>query len=205
MKIAIISRDEFSDGIGDSFKKIFDKLNVELIRIDNENHIDNILKTCNGLLVPGNCNDIPPHYYKEEPIKEYSIDQFKLDRIIIQKFYKNNKPILAICGGAQSVNVTFGGSLNQFIDNHAINGLHGVKLNTDTFLYEIYNQESINVNSLHHQSIKDVADGFKISAISYDGIIEGIEKDNIIAVQWHPEKMNDIIFFETWIKKYVRS
>ena len=205
MNIAIISRDEFEDGIGYEFINIFNKLNIKLIKINESSDIEYILKECNGLIVPGNSNDIPSTYYNEKPIKDYKVDQFMLDKLAIESFHKNDKPILAICGGAQSVNVTFGGSLNQFIDNHAIEVLHGIKLNKDSFLYEIYNKESINVNSLHHQSIKDVADGFKISAISYDGIIEGIEKDNVIAVQWHPEKMNDIVFFEKWINKYIRS
>ena len=204
MNIAIISRDEFEDGIGYEFNNIFNKLNIKLIRINKSNNIENILNQCNGLIVPGNCNDIPSNYYNEKPIKDYKIDQFMLDKFAIESFYKNKKPILAICGGAQSVNVTFGGSLNQFIDNHAIDGLHEIKLDKNSFLYEIYNKRIIYVNSLHHQSIKDIAYRFKINAISSDGIIEGIEKENILAVQWHPEKMNDIIFFEKWINKYVR-
>ena len=48
-------------------------------------------------------------------------------------------------------------------------------------------------NSFHHQALDKVADGFIISAKSVDNIIEGIEKDKIIAVQWHPEKNNDKI------------
>ena len=48
-------------------------------------------------------------------------------------------------------------------------------------------------NSFHHQAIDQVAPGFTISAYSKDGIIEAIEKDNIIALQWHPEKINDEI------------
>ena len=203
MKVAIISRDEFNDGISNDFKNIFAKLDIELFKINDNNDIENALKICNGLLVQGNCNDIPSHYYGEYPIKDYNIDQFKLDKLTIESFCKNGKPILAICGGAQSVNVTFGGSLNQLVNNHHINELHGIKIKTGSFLYEIYNIEKINVNSLHNQSIKNVAPGFIVSAISDDEIIEGIEKNNIVAVQWHPEKMNDINFFETWVNKYI--
>ena len=56
------------------------------------------------------------------------------------------------------------------------------------------------VNSYHKQAIKDVAPGFKIIAKCDDGIIEGIEKDNIIGVQWHPESVLDMEFFEGFIK-----
>ena len=55
---------------------------------------------------------------------------------------------------------------------------------------------------IHKQSIKDVANQFIISAKSDDGTIEAIEKGNIIAVQWHPEEMNDILFFEKFIKTF---
>ena len=56
------------------------------------------------------------------------------------------------------------------------------------------------VNSFHCQSIKNVAPGFEIVAISDDQTIEAIEKNNIIAVQWHPEQMVDFNFFEYFIK-----
>lgn len=57
------------------------------------------------------------------------------------------------------------------------------------------------INSLHHQAIKEVAKGFNVVAKSDDGIIEAIENKNIIAVQWHPEYMNDIKFFEYFTLK----
>lgn len=57
------------------------------------------------------------------------------------------------------------------------------------------------MNSLHHQAIKKIAEGFKPIAISEDGIVEGIENENIIGVQWHPEMMEDIKFFESAINK----
>ena len=47
------------------------------------------------------------------------------------------------------------------------------------------------VNSFHHQAIKDLANGFQVMAYSEDGLIEAIEKKNVMSVQWHPEKVND--------------
>ena len=46
------------------------------------------------------------------------------------------------------------------------------------------------VNSRHHQSVKDVAPGFVVSATAPDGIVEAIERASrgfCVGVQWHPE------------------
>lgn len=119
-------------------------------------------------------------------------------------FQKKNKPILGICAGIQEINVIFGGSLNQLIVNHELKdqSKHKVKLHENSFLYKVYNTDYIEVNSYHKQSIKDLAPNFNITAISDDGTIEGIEKDNIIAVQWHPEALRDIKFFKEFINTY---
>ena len=55
--------------------------------------------------------------------------------------------------------------------------------------------EQVTVNSFHHQSVKRVADGMRVTARSPDGVIEGIESTDenwwVMAVQWHPEEMTD--------------
>lgn len=187
------------------YKKMFEKLDILLFPIVSTKNLEKICNMCEGLIVTGSSNDIPPHYYNEIAIdgKKYDIDEYKLDYKAIKLFSDANKPILGICGGLQSINVYFGGTLNQKIENHNLkNQLHSIKIKKGTFLSTIYNG-NINVNSLHNQSIKDVANQFIISAVSDDGTIEAIEKENIIAVQWHPEKMNDILFFEKFINKFL--
>ncbi|NCB34168.1 MAG: hypothetical protein EOM64_09905, partial [Erysipelotrichia bacterium] len=49
--------------------------------------------------------------------------------------------------------------------------------------------DCIRVNSFHHQAILKPGAGFKVAAVSEDGFIEAVEKDNVTAVQWHPERM----------------
>lgn len=186
------------------YKNIFDELDVLLFPIVSDKNLETICNICDGLIVPGSCIDINPSYYNEEPIddKKYDIDEFKLDKALIELFSNANKPILGICGGLQSINVYFGGSLNQHINNHNLNDkLHKINIKENTFLYEIYNSNEY-VNSFHHQSIKEVANGFNVSAIAEDGTIEAIEKDNIVGVQWHPERVNDLSFFRHFINKF---
>lgn len=212
MKIAIIERIENHEKdepfnkryyLDNSFRKIFDELNILLIPVISEKNLDEVVNICDGLIVTGSANDVHPKYYGEEPTKEYKFDEYGLVKNIVELFYNANKPILGICAGIQEINVIFGGTLYQQIPNHNLrdNSKHNIKLTENTFLYEVYEKKNIKVNSYHRQAIKDLAPEFKITAISEDGIIEGIEKENIIAVQWHPEVLEDIKLFSMFIDK----
>lgn len=212
MKIAIIERIENDKSaqpfnkkfyLSSYFQEIFDQLEVLLVPVVSEKFLGEVCKICDGLLVTGSFNDIHPKYYYEEEKegKEYKYDEFPTVKKAVELFSKNNKPILGICAGIQEINVIFGGTLNQLIENHNLKDKtkHKIELKKDSLLYDIYKKESMEVNSYHKQSIKDVASNFKVTAISSDGIIESIEKDNILAVQWHPEVLYDMNLFKKFI------
>ena len=115
------------------FKDIFEKLNITLFPVLTENNLEEIEKICDGLILTGSNIDINPIYYGEEDKKE-KIDEYKTDKKLIDLFYKKNKPILGICGGMQSINVHFGGSLYQDIQKHNLeNTLHEIKIEKDSF------------------------------------------------------------------------
>ena len=80
--------------------------------------------------------------------------------------------------------------------------MHSVRIDESSFLYNVYKKDKIEVNSYHNQAINRLADGFRVTAISEDGIIEGIERDNIVAVQWHPEVLYDKNLFYEFIHKF---
>lgn len=154
---------------------------------------------CSGLLLPGG-GDIDPKEYRQENTSGKDIDN-KLDMIemsLIKSFANEGKPILGICRGLQIINTTFGGDLIQDISTSATHRwdeaigdkTHMVSAGRDSFLYSLYG-ESFSVNSAHHQAIKNIAEGFTLSARASDGTIEAIEnrKKGIFAVQWHPERM----------------
>lgn len=190
------------------YKEILEGLDILLFPIISEKNLEKVCELCDGLIVTGSASDIHPKYYKEEPLrtKTYEIDEFKLDKKAIKLFSDAGKPILGICGGIQAINVCFGGSLNQQIENHDLkNELHAIAIKENSFLHKTYNQNKINVNSFHHQSVKKVAQGFFVTAYAEDGTIEAIEKDNVIGVQWHPEEMNDLKFFENFVKIFLEK
>jgi putative glutamine amidotransferase len=140
---------------------------------------------------------------------------------------RRKKPILGICRGIQLLNVAMGGTLFQDIERQnagkkpimhyqkapSYSCVHYIKIEpgsqisralqlSDESCETIAAGEdgflSIQVNSFHHQGVKDVAPGFKVSAFASDGIVEAIEpKDGsdlnlhafTVGVQWHPERM----------------
>lgn len=212
MKIAIIERIENNDNkkpfnkkfyLSSHFQEIFEKLDVLWIPIVSEQFSEEICEVCDGLLVTGSSNDVHPKYYNEKVLegKKYKYDEFPMVKKAIDLFSKNNKPILGICAGIQEINVAFGGTLNQLIKNHNLRNQtkHKVEIKKNSILYDIYNKEEMDVNSYHQQSVKNVAPNFKITAISSDGVVEAIEKENILAIQWHPEVTNDMRLFEKFI------
>ena len=115
------------------------------------------------------------------------------DYLLIKYLYDNDIPTLGICLGMQSIALAYG-AIEEEIDNHYSNEIyvHRINIFRDTKLYDILKQDQINVNSRHRYSIKNT--NFKISAISPDNIIEGIEdpeKRFFIGLEWHPESIND--------------
>ncbi len=160
---------------------------------------------CDGLLLPGGA-DIEPSFYGEKRDEKCGKPNELRDKSefeIYGAFVKTEKPILCICRGFQLLNVACGGTLYQDIAdirkcNHSdfINRCrtaHKVKVNENTLLHKIFGQDTVGVNSLHHQAVRDVGENLTVSAVSEDGFVEGLELKNhpfCVAVQWHPEHMS---------------
>ena len=166
-------------------------------------NMEQVALDCDGLLVSGGIDINPTLYHQEthKSVKNISDMIDTQDLAIIHVFHKAHKPILGICRGLQILNVYFKGSLIQDIPTayplmqeihnqktHRADHAHKVNFVEESLCHKLYGNQC-EVNSFHHQAIKDLAPNFTISGLSEDGIIEAIEADNIIAVQWHPEGM----------------
>ena len=150
---------------------------------------------CDAILFSGG-GDLNPKLYGEENVKCESIDDIRDadEYAYLDAFSKANKPIFGICRGIQVINVYFGGSLYQDIGEENApkdkSGSHNINIIKSSFIDKAY-PYGMRSNSSHHQAVKKLAPGFKISAISDEGIIEAFEypEKNIYATQFHPERM----------------
>ncbi len=162
-----------------------------------------------GVLFTGG-EDVDPTLY-EEPVKYDNVqvnrerDDFEM--ALLDLAMNRRLPILGICRGVQMINVKFGGTLYQDLAGdrgpefvHKQKGsrsdtTHAVTLtDPDSRLGELVSG-SCRVNSLHHQAIKRLGRGLKVTAHSEDGLVEAVEASGsypfLLAVQWHPEEIVD--------------
>ncbi len=169
--------------------------------------IPDLVKRLDGFVFTGG-DDIEPRFYQEKPLSgaRVSISSDERTRFEIELFKavtKAKKPVLAICYGAQLVNVALGGKLYQDIGLQVPNPIkhgaarpgekvfHDVDIFEGTLLSRIMGTPRMRVRSAHHQSVKNPGRGLHLSAVSHDRVIEALEprtKNFLIAVQWHPEK-----------------
>jgi putative glutamine amidotransferase len=160
-----------------------------------------------GLLVTGG-EDVDPALYRQKPdAKTVRIDADieQSDLLLYEAFCRVHKPVLGICRGIQIINAADGGTLIQDILDSGASKMeheqhlrkppvprgqtaHRVQLTPGTVLHSIFGAEYA-VNSYHHQCVDQAAPSFVVAARSEDGLIEGLEKNGVLAVQWHPERL----------------
>ncbi len=177
---------------------------IEIIDLSSHALTDEI----DGILFTGGMDIQPARYGKQaeehlcQEIDE-ARDQIEFD--IADKAEKNNMPVLGICRGMQLLNVhrggtlitdieSFGGASHRKVDGYDAH--HNVRIEPGSYLRRILSEGAGEVNSAHHQAVERVGDGLTVSARAIgDGTIEALEwedttgKPFLLAVQWHPERM----------------
>jgi putative glutamine amidotransferase len=173
---------------------------------ETQDRIAKLLASVQGILLPGSGHDVDPARYGEARAPECADDdpvRAAADELILEDAFNLRKPILAICHGAQTLNVWRGGSLIQDLKtpvNHRpgreVVEAHPVQLARGSRLTAILahaSESQAQVNSSHHQAIRKPGDNLRVAALSpNDGVIEAVELDSpnhfVIGVQWHPER-----------------
>lgn len=175
--------------------------------VDDFDALREIVEHLDGLLLSGG-SDIDGRYFGEptlEGLTEVDHERDTYDFLLLKIAADRQLPIFGICRGMQVINVAYGGDLwqdlpSQFSDksiNHNIltdreKAVHNVHIEKDSVLSEIFGADDIGVNSRHHQAVRKIAPGFKVTATATDGVVEAIEaypERRILGVQWHPENM----------------
>lgn len=166
-----------------------------------------------GLLLSGG-GDIDPARYGESIHKKcgpIDAERDEAELTLTRWAVEDGKPLLAICRGIQILNVTLGGSLYQDIGAQVPKSLehtwypehprshrsHTIAVTPGTRLAQILEANSLQVNSLHHQAIKDLAPPLTVSARASDHVVEAVELQNpssgshsfVLGLQWHPEDL----------------
>jgi putative glutamine amidotransferase len=185
--------------------------------VDVSMTVDAALAGVEGLMLTGG-DDVAPTIYGEQAhpaVREEEAGRDEFEIGLIKAARERGLPIFAICRGVQVLNVACGGTLVQDIPSQVTGALthdlpvppnqpyslaHEVWLEKDSLLSILMRErlsdtDSCEVNSRHHQAVKDLASGFRVSATAPDGIIEAIENPEhgfCLGVQWHPEN-----FFRT--------
>jgi putative glutamine amidotransferase len=171
-----------------------------------------IYERVDGVLLTGGGDVDPALYGIADDGLAHSInpDRDRTEIEITRWALADNKPLLGICRGVQVVNVALGGTLYRDIEKEysGYNGLdhelsskisrdhvaHPVQINAGSTLANVLDTESVQVNTLHHQALREVAPGLTVSAHALDGVIEGVELPGarfFVGVQWHPEEMTN--------------
>ena len=176
-----------------------------------------------GILLAGGGDIALDHFKGDEHPRIDGVDPLR-DSIELSLFHaalEDGKPFLGICRGLQVVNVGLGGTLyTHILDQHpnAIDHtypgkmrrvlVHEVKVEEGTRLAEILGEPILQVNSLHHQGLKDFAPELRITGYAPDGLVEAVELPEHpfgLAVQWHPEWLTDQGSMRNLFKTFVES
>ncbi len=175
--------------------------------VASQRRLRRILQRLDGVLISGGNFDIDPSYYGENPIGALGSikkvrTEFELE--LVKLACHRDLPLLGICGGMQAINVALGGSLYQDIatqlphatkHEHAAKkgkGGHRITVHSGTQLRQIVHRQTLEVNTTHHQAVKNVGKGLIVNATAQDGLVEGLESSKhnfVVGVQWHPETL----------------
>lgn len=153
---------------------------------------DTVAARVDGLVLTGGTDVDPARYGADAGAIAMPSDPARdADELaLLDAVLGRGRPVLAICRGAQLVNVGRGGTLHRHLPDHAVGRDHPVDLTPGSALARLHGPTTI-VNSLHHQSVDRLGRDLVATAHAGDGVVEGVEwpGHDLLGVQWHPEQM----------------
>jgi putative glutamine amidotransferase len=185
--------------------------------------IELVLELCTGIVLSGG-GDLPhslargaldeTDWTRVVPGEAESVERIGWERGLLDAFAQRGRSVLGVCFGMQLMNLHFGGTLRSDLASHPRPGLdHGTSENPSTHPVRLSPSSAFfsgwtppeRVSSSHRQAIATVAPGFKASAWAEDGVVEAIEHDSLIGVEWHPESDASAAFvYRRWVEQLRR-
>ncbi|MBC5800388.1 MAG: gamma-glutamyl-gamma-aminobutyrate hydrolase family protein [Candidatus Eremiobacteraeota bacterium] len=181
-----------------------------VLLVNDVANLDELLATLGGIVVTGGV-DVDPARYGGRPDHSrsakgtYRADRDEFEIALLRAALERGIPTLCICRGMQIANVAFGGTLIEDIGDvlgeraalDHLDGRHEVTVEPDSALSRVTGALAFQTNSRHHQAVRNRGGGLTIAARTSDGIVEAleatVEHPYFLAVQWHPEDLNDDI------------
>ncbi len=160
-----------------------------------------VLDGVDALVLTGG-GDVDPTLYGGEPGGGFLVDPARdaFEAALIREAVARDLPVLAVCRGHQLMNVVFGGTLRDFKHDPALARVHAIRPTSfaahtvecapGSLLDQVGQGERGLVNSFHAQGVDRVGVGLRATAISPDGVVEGLEVEGAkfaVSVQWHPD------------------
>ena len=177
---------------------------IALLIPPGEQDWERVLPLLDGVILTGGTDIDPaeyggdrwnPHVLRADAERDFS--ELSLTRRLLAG---RELPLLCICRGLQLLNVAAGGTLHEHIPDIRDEDIHRneaglwamqeVRVARDSLLAEVMGSTRLRTSSGHHQAVKEVAPGLRVTASATDGIVEALERPGhpwLIAVQWHPE------------------
>lgn len=178
--------------------------------LGEETDLDAVLDSVDGVLLTGSPSNVEPHHYLGPPSDPDTLHDPHRDATtlpLIPRIVAAGMPLFAVCRGFQEMNVAYGGTLWQKVQevagyaDHRENKddplerqyapVHEVELVEGGELRPLAGASRVMVNSLHSQGVQKLGEGLEVEARAPDGLIEGFRVRRApgfaLAVQWHPE------------------
>jgi putative glutamine amidotransferase len=157
-----------------------------------------VARLCHALVISGGGNLPPTFSAGAARVDPEDPDRVAAERRLIDAFCDRGRPVLGICYGMQLLNVHFGGSLVSDVRELQPAGTavrhgsaaeprtHSVRVLSCSPYFDGLGAAAV-VTSTHGQAVRDVAPEFLVAAVAHDGVVEAIERGDVLGVEWHPE------------------
>jgi putative glutamine amidotransferase len=163
------------------------------VRIQGPEKVGLDLAGADAVVLSGSTTDVHPRTYGEQ-LDPRSVDpdltRDLRDLAALRMALRDDIPVVGVCRGSQLLSVLFGGSLSQHVERHAGNHAHAVATASGSSARRALGTQA-DVVSDHHQAVRGVGRGLRVTATAPDGMVEALEVPGrrlALGLQWHPER-----------------